>query len=139
MIKFLLRIGRLLPSHLSAILSTMVQRDTAAYELPKQVNSVLIYWRSPEEWADLLHRWVCSTFSGVLLFPDAYFIEAVETGQLNTILTFYDITDPPMESPFSGMPIPLLKKVIVILAKSGKAQTISISDGEGVRFFAGGK
>lgn len=65
--------------------------------------------------------------------------QAVDTGQLNTILTFYDITDPPVEAPFSGMPVPLLKKAVAILGKSGKAQIISIADGEGVRFFVGNK
>ncbi|KAJ3561179.1 hypothetical protein NP233_g10354 [Leucocoprinus birnbaumii] len=110
---------RLLPSHLSSILAAMVERNLAAYEPPKQTRSVLLYWRLPEEWADVLHRW------------------AVDTGQLNTILTFYDITDPPIESALSGIPVVLLKKAISILAKNGRAQTISIADGEGVRFFAG--
>ncbi|KXN90698.1 Vacuolar protein-sorting-associated protein 25 [Leucoagaricus sp. SymC.cos] len=112
---------KLLPSHLSAILATMVQRNLAVYEPPKQTRSVLLYWRLPEEWADALHRW------------------AVDTGQLNTIMTFYDITNPPLESPLSGVPVILLKKAISILSKTGKAQLISITDGEGVRFFAGSK
>ncbi|EKM81636.1 hypothetical protein AGABI1DRAFT_105162, partial [Agaricus bisporus var. burnettii JB137-S8] len=111
---------RLLPAHLSAILATMVQRGCAAYEPTKQIRSVLLYWRLPEEWADALHRW------------------AVDTGQLNTIMTFYEITDPQIASPLSGIPASLLKKAISILSKSGRAQTISIADGEGVRFFAGG-
>jgi len=62
--------------------------------------------------------------------------QATATGQLNTIMTFYDITDPPLESQITGMPLPLLRKAIAILVKSGKAQTIAITDGEGVRFFA---
>jgi hypothetical protein len=41
-----------------------------------------------------------------------------------------------VESPLSGIPIILLKKAISILSKTGKAQTITIADGEGVRFFA---
>jgi ESCRT-II complex subunit VPS25 len=54
-------------------------------------------------------------------------------------LTFYEITDPPIESPLSGIPVPLLKKAISILSKAGKVQSISIADGEGVRFFSGNK
>ncbi|KAL9713435.1 phosphoribosylformylglycinamidine synthase [Leucoagaricus gongylophorus] len=108
---------RMLPSHLSAVIAAMVQRNLAVYESPRQTRSALLYWRSPEEWADVLHYW------------------AIDTGQLNTILTFYDITDPPIESPLSGIPIVILKKAISILSKSGKAQTITIVDGEGVRFF----
>lgn len=40
----------------------MVQRGCAAYEPSKQTSSVLLYWRLPEEWADVLHRWVCIAF-----------------------------------------------------------------------------
>ena len=65
--------------------------------------------------------------------------QASSTGQLNTILTFYDITDPPVESPLSNIPIPLLRKAITILIKSNRAQTIAIPDGEGVRFFTQAK
>lgn len=63
--------------------------------------------------------------------------QASASGHLNTILTFYEITDPPVESPLSGLPIPLLRKAIAALSKTGRAQIISISDGEGVRFFPG--
>jgi hypothetical protein len=65
--------------------------------------------------------------------------QATDTGQLNTIMTFYEITDPQIASPLSGIPVSLLKKAISILSRSGRAQTISIADGEGVRFFAGGR
>ena len=36
----------------------MVQRNVAVYAPTKQTRSVLLYWRSPEEWADVLHHWV---------------------------------------------------------------------------------
>ena len=54
---------------------------------------------------------------------------------MNTIMTYYEITDPPVESPLTGIPIPLLRKAINILIRNNRAQTIAISDGEGVRFF----
>jgi ESCRT-II complex subunit VPS25 len=63
--------------------------------------------------------------------------KATSTGQLNTILTFYEITEPQIPSQVSGLPIPLLKKAIGVLGKSGRAQVIAVSDGEGVRFLAG--
>jgi ESCRT-II complex subunit VPS25 len=63
--------------------------------------------------------------------------QATSTGQLNTILTFYEITEPPVPSALSGVPAPLLRQAIAILAKAGRAQTIAIPDGEGVRFFQG--
>ena len=58
---------------------------------------------------------------------------------MNTILTFYDITEPPVQSPLSGIPIPLLRRAIGILSKSGRAQMIGVADGEGVRFLLGAR
>jgi len=114
------RINRkLLPSHLSAIIEDMVSKNLAAYEPVRQTRSILLYWRTPEEWAEVLHGWADST------------------GQLNTILTFYDIIEPPVPSPLSGMPATLLRRAINILAKTGRSQMIAVADGEGVRFLAG--
>ncbi|KAG9224135.1 hypothetical protein CCMSSC00406_0006803 [Pleurotus cornucopiae] len=104
---------RLLPDHLASLISSMVTNNLAVYEPPKQTRSVLLYWRRPEEWADVLHSWVAST------------------GQMNTIMTFYEITDPPVESPLSSLPIVILRKAIDVLSKSGRAQIIAIADGEG--------
>ncbi|KIM90286.1 hypothetical protein PILCRDRAFT_178993 [Piloderma croceum F 1598] len=110
---------RLLPSHLSFLFSEMVSKNIAVYEPPKQTRSVLLYWRLPEEWAEVLHGW------------------AISTAQLNTILTFYEITDPPIESPLTGIPVTILRRAITVLNKTGRAQIIGVADGEGVRFFAG--
>jgi ESCRT-II complex subunit VPS25 len=49
-------------------------------------------------------------------------------------MTFYDITDPPIESALTNIPVPLLRKAIGILGKTGRSQMIAIADGEGVRF-----
>lgn len=38
----------------------MVANNLAVYDPPKQARSVLLYWRRPEEWADVLHSWVCN-------------------------------------------------------------------------------
>ncbi|KAI0630887.1 ESCRT-II complex vps25 subunit [Trametes polyzona] len=110
---------RLLSSHLSAILADMVAKGHAVYEPPKQTSSVLLYWRSPEEWAQVLYDWANST------------------GQMNTILTFYEIVEPPVPSPLSGIPLPILRKAVGVLTKSARAQIIAVSDGEGVRFLSG--
>jgi len=107
---------RMLSAYLSDILATMVGKNVAAYEPAKQTRAVLVYWRLPDEWAEVLYDW------------------AFSSGQLNTILTFYDITDPPIESPLTNIPIPLLRKAIAILGKTGRSQIIAIPDGEGVRF-----
>lgn len=36
----------------------MVSKNLAAYEPPKQTRSVILHWRLPEEWAEVLHEWV---------------------------------------------------------------------------------
>lgn len=51
-------------------------------------------------------------------------------------MTFYEVTDPPIESSLSGIPVALLRKAIGILAKTNRAQLIAVADGEGVRFFS---
>jgi len=95
----------------------MASKNLAVYEPAKQTRAVLLYWRLPEEWAEVLHEW------------------ATSTGQLNTILTLYEISNPLVPNALSGIPDSLLRNVIAVLAKSGRAQLISISDGDGVRLF----
>jgi hypothetical protein len=36
----------------------MVAKNLAVYEPAKQTRSILLYWRLPEEWAQVLHEWV---------------------------------------------------------------------------------
>ena len=55
-------LGRLPPSHLEKILASMVSRNQAAYEPAKQTRAALIYWRTPEEWAEELHQWVLAEY-----------------------------------------------------------------------------
>ncbi|KIJ55417.1 hypothetical protein M422DRAFT_24018 [Sphaerobolus stellatus SS14] len=114
------RINRkVLPPHLTALITSMVAQNVAAYEPPKQTRAVLLYWRLPEEWAEVLHDWV------------------TETGQLNTILTFYEISSPQRETPLIGIPVTLLRKAVVILGKTGRGQIIEGVEGGGARFFPG--
>jgi ESCRT-II complex subunit VPS25 len=117
----------------------MVSKNIATYEPAKQTRSVLLYWRLPEEWAEVLYQWVRDNESNLASLSCSPGAQASSTGQMNTILTFYDITDPPVESPLTNIPIPLLRKAITILTKSNRAQIIAIPDGEGVRFFAQSK
>jgi ESCRT-II complex subunit VPS25 len=39
-------------------MEAMADKNLAIYEPPKQTRSVLIYWRLPEEWAEVLYEWV---------------------------------------------------------------------------------
>ena len=137
-----------MPDQLTRILGVMVSKNLAVYEPANQTRAALLYWRLPEEWAEVLYEWVRNpsppfsspTFSTLWLNtvprPLAWwFWQVTDTGQLKTILTFYEISDPPVPSELSGVPDSLLRNAIAILAKSGRAQLISISDGDGVRFF----
>ena len=63
--------GKIQPSHLSNLMETMVAKNQAAYEPPKQTRSVLIYWRLPEEWAEVLYDWVCNS---LFCFPFSFLI-----------------------------------------------------------------
>ena len=51
--------GKMPPPYLSDILATMVDKNVASYEPAKQTRAVLVYWRLPEEWAEVLYDWVC--------------------------------------------------------------------------------
>lgn len=64
--KFFSYVGKMLSAYLSDILAIMVSRNVAAYEPPKQTRAVLVYWRLPEEWAEVLYDWVCN----ILQNPD---------------------------------------------------------------------
>lgn len=39
-------------------MEALVAKNLAVYEPPKQTRSVLLYWRLPEEWAEVLYDWV---------------------------------------------------------------------------------
>jgi ESCRT-II complex subunit VPS25 len=130
--------------YLTRIIGIMVSKNLAVYEPAKQTRAVLLYWRLPEEWAEVLHEWVrdpsfppssLSISSAPCGSHIILRVQATSTGQMNTILTFYEISDPPVPSALSGIPDSLLRSAIAILAKSGRAQLISISDGDGVRLF----
>lgn len=132
----------MLPSYLSSLLAALVSKNVAVYEPAKQTRSVLLFWRQPEEWAEALHTWVILCPRCMLVLSCALThlaLKATATGQLNTILTFYEITDPPVPSPLSGLPLPLLRRAINVLTRSMRAQVIGVADGEGVRLFSGTK
>jgi hypothetical protein len=55
-------------------MDTMVEKNLAVYEPPKQTRSVLIHWRLPEEWAEVLYDWVCVFFVFVFWFSDCLWV-----------------------------------------------------------------
>ena len=54
--------GRLKSTQLADIIDIMVRKNLAIYEPPKQTRAVVLYWRLPEEWAEVLHEWVRAPF-----------------------------------------------------------------------------
>lgn len=62
-------------------------------------------------------------------------VKVTSTGQLNTILTFFEISSPSVKNPLSGIPITLLRRVVTILGKTGRGQIIEGVEGGGARFF----
>lgn len=53
--------GRLKPIQLGDIIDILVRKNLAVYEPPKQTRAVVLYWRLPEEWAEVLYEWVRAT------------------------------------------------------------------------------
>ena len=82
-------------------------------------GSAWIYWRKPEEWAQVLEEWV------------------ERTGQRGSVITLYEIaeSDATRKEDFWGMEQELLKKCVGVCVKRGKAQVFGTEGSEGVKFF----
>ncbi|KAF2637015.1 ESCRT-II complex, vps25 subunit [Massarina eburnea CBS 473.64] len=78
-----------------------------------------IYWRRPEEWAQVIEDWVD------------------RTGQRGTVLTLYEVTesDATRREEFWGMEGELLQRCLGVCVKKGKAQIFGGEGSEGVKFF----
>ena len=94
------------------VIDYMVSRagDERAEWTSVEKTTAWIWWRKPEEWANLLEQWV-----------DA-------TGQKGSVLTLY-------EQDFHGMNVEVLRKGLNTLVKKGKAQIFGAEAQQGVKFF----
>ncbi|KAI8373730.1 ESCRT-II complex subunit-domain-containing protein [Blakeslea trispora] len=105
---------------LQNIMDEMTLKGTAEWD-SKTKNEVLIYWHTPEDWANLIWHWVN------------------ETGQNNQIVTYYEITHGELaeNQEFFQLDIAILIKALQILVKRGHAQIFKGTDEEsmGVKFF----
>ncbi|TKA55469.1 hypothetical protein B0A53_02395 [Rhodotorula sp. CCFEE 5036] len=110
---------------LRLVIDALVSTGAAEYDpkpsKTKPATSAWIYWKRPEEWAQVIYDWV------------------KETGQTNSIMTFYELTeggDLVHTTEFYRMPTPLLRKALDILIKQGKAQVFKGvgEEGDGVKF-----
>ncbi|CAD6898059.1 unnamed protein product [Tilletia controversa] len=141
---------RLSPNAIRTLLAHMVKQGSAGYDAPTsngnrfRVASALplgagasnstagsdssnvpsrawIFWRKPEEWADIIYRWIS------------------DTGQNRSIITLYELTEGDLSEgqEFRELPKPLLRQVLDVLVKQGKAQIFGgakDAEGEGVKF-----
>lgn len=77
-------------------------------------SACLVWWRSVDEWAEVLVQWVEGT------------------GQKGAVLTVYELRE---TGEWRGMDEIMLGKVLSLLTKKGKAAVFAVGDGEGVKFF----
>lgn len=125
----------------------------------KERTTAVIYWRKPEEWANIIYEWVSSTHGDLVNgLADDDDAQIDSTGQKNSVLTLYeisrgDLTTLQGENPanqvcaaemaclrtsaeFHGMEPTVLRKSLDILVKRGSAQVFGTTSEEmGVKFF----
>jgi ESCRT-II complex subunit VPS25 len=85
----------------------------------ERAASCWIYWRTLAEWADMIYGWVD------------------ETGQKGSVLTVYELREGEAvgSKEWVGMEEEMLKKVLGVLVKKGRAQVFGQDEGAGVKFF----
>ena len=86
----------------------------------EQSSACYVWWRTAEEWADMLYAWV------------------EESGQKGAVLTLYELRegDAVRGKEWKVMDEGMLRKVLNVLVKKGKAQLFGQeTGGEGVKFF----
>lgn len=106
---------------IAEVVDYMVSKDgqeRAEWVTPAKA-SAWIYWRRPEEWANLIAAWVD------------------ETGQKGSVLTLYEILEGEAteRQEFHGMNPEILHRGLAVLSKQGKAQVFGSDDQQGVKFF----
>ncbi|KAI4116853.1 MAG: hypothetical protein LQ345_002795 [Seirophora villosa] len=85
----------------------------------KRKEEAWIWWRRPEEWAEVLAAWVD------------------RTGQKGTVLTFWELVqgEAVRGEEWAGMDEEVLARALGVLVKRGKAQTFGEEGQRGVKFF----
>ncbi|ORX99846.1 subunit of ESCRT-II complex [Basidiobolus meristosporus CBS 931.73] len=107
---------------LQTIIDELVKQGMAEWLPPTtQKSSALIYWRKPEEWANMIYGWV------------------KENGLTNTVLTVFEVLHGENTEglEFHGLDDVLFQRALKILIDQGKAQTLTgtNSDDMGVKFY----
>lgn len=81
--------------------------------------SCWVFWRTLAEWADMIYGWVD------------------ETGQKGSVLTVYELREGEAvgAKEWVGMEEEMLRKVLGVLVKKGRAQVFGVEEEAGVKFF----
>lgn len=112
------KINRQLSSDgLQLILEHMLSEGVIEW-VDKKREKCYIYWKRPEEWAQLILKWVN------------------DKSLHNTVCTFYEIvgSDDTIGYPFHGLNDQILIKALKCLESEGKAVLIDADDISGVKF-----
>jgi ESCRT-II complex subunit VPS25 len=90
--------------------------------LDKEKNNILLYWRTPEEWANIIYKRIC------------------DLGMTDTVVTFYELTESESAAneEFYKLDIRILMKALQCLERRGLAKVFSGNQKEnlGVKFFS---
>ncbi|TKA32329.1 hypothetical protein B0A54_14480 [Friedmanniomyces endolithicus] len=86
----------------------------------EQSSTCWVWWRSAGEWADRVYEWVVE-----------------ETGQRGAVLTVWELRagEGVKGREWEGMEEGMLRRVLGVLVKRGKAQVFGEGEGSGVKFF----
>lgn len=112
-------IGRKLNLDMIYLLLDELQKQGNVEWLDKQRQRCYVFWRTPEEWGKMIHKW------------------AATNGLTNSVCTLYELTsgDDATNEEFYGLDHGVLKKALETLEKEGLAELILDEDNEGVKFF----
>ncbi|KAF2857540.1 ESCRT-II complex, vps25 subunit [Piedraia hortae CBS 480.64] len=107
------------PSDCVTVLEHMAKVEGRVEWLDKTKRFCYVHWKLPDEWADVILKWI------------------EDTGQKGSVLTVYELreSDAVRNMEWRDMDEDLLKKVLGVLVKKGKAQIFGQQDGLGVKFF----
>jgi len=112
---------RLPPDAIRTVFEELINQGNGEWQ-DKEKNRLAICWRKPEEWANLIFKWVS------------------ESGKLNTVMTLYEIQhgEDTEDQEFHGLETRNLLKYLKVLEKQGKAQIFSgnTDSNLGVKFFS---
>ncbi|EDO45855.1 predicted protein [Nematostella vectensis] len=108
---------------INAVLEELRKKGNLEWE-DKKKQRCYIMWRTPEEWANIIFKWV------------------QDNGMTDTVCTLYELMagDDTAKEAFYGIDMWMLKKSLLVLEAKGKAQMFEAPDssdesGLGVKFY----